>query len=122
MKKLKIDKAAKKQLRAAWMKEAIRSLKTEIVEWEGAGETDITEIRELLTRIYGLGNPDHHNAWGGLIRTAARIGILKSTTKSTRSCSYGSHGRRVAVWKWNRDRKTISRFRRDIDARDAKAA
>jgi hypothetical protein len=59
-------------------------------------ECSLDEIRPLVTAA--CGEPEHPNAWGGLINSAAHRGYIapagyrKSTTPS-------AHGRVVSVWR-----------------------
>lgn len=54
------------------------------------------DVREYLTGI-GI-QPHHHNAWGALIMTAIKDGILKPTQQFKNMRGPKSHGRMTRVY------------------------
>jgi hypothetical protein len=56
--------------------------------WKGTGE----DIRRIWLRNGGL-KPKHHNAWGGVISSAVRRGVLQKTGKRQNMKWTPSHSR-----------------------------
>jgi hypothetical protein len=56
--------------------------------WTGTGE----DIRRIWFRNGGL-KPKHHNAWGGVIHSAVKRGVLEKTGKRPHMRATKSHSR-----------------------------
>ena len=61
--------------------------------WEGTGE----DIRRVYFRSNTL-KPKHHNAWGGVINSAVRSGVLVKTGKRKGMIASRSHSRTTDVY------------------------
>jgi hypothetical protein len=89
-------------------------------DWHEAGLLALAELRkreraaglrgwgreatgeELKARLVPLiGEPHHVNAWGALINSAARAGLLLDTGRTVKCRLPVSHARRTVVWRWN---------------------
>lgn len=57
-----------------WMEEAVRMAEYYIGHWRGEGQFDGDDIRSYVTT--NLGNPFHPNAWGALINTLVKKGLI----------------------------------------------
>ena len=60
------------------------------------GEYTGEDIRRALT-TYGV-TPHHHNAWGALIRSAVKTGILIDTGTVRQMKDVASHARRTPIY------------------------
>lgn len=78
---------------AQWMDAALYRISQLTSGTECTGE----QIREGITRR--VGSPNHVNAWGALIRTAASRGILARTGDWVPMTDPNSHARLTPVWK-----------------------
>lgn len=61
------------------------------------GEYTGEDIRIILTKI-GL-RPNHPNAWGALVMSAIKFGILINTGKVTKMKTKTSHARKTSIYK-----------------------
>jgi hypothetical protein len=62
--------------------------------WSGMGE----DLRAALTAA-GLREPHHPNAWGGLINTMLKLGVLADTGETGQMKKVSSHARRSAIYR-----------------------
>lgn len=76
-----------------WIARGIKRLQG----WRGAEFTG-EQVREWLIR-QGFEEPTHPNAWGALINTAVRRGILVDTLRTVKMTAKKSHARRTPVWR-----------------------
>lgn len=76
-----------------WMAAGLLEI-SRLSNWEGTAE----DLR-LLFLDRGFHQPHHHNAWGGLIRTAIGRGLLLRTGRFTNMRTRKSHARMTAVYK-----------------------
>jgi len=78
---------------SAWMERGIALIRTFPMCEEATGE----DIRMWLGER-GLTEPDHHNAWGGLIRWAISQELIEATGKYLPMKAEKSHGRKTPVY------------------------
>src|SRR5215207_2765105 len=76
-----------------WMATALSFVSGLYRPWEGTAE-------DLRLHIVALGcpAPHHHNAWGALVMTARRKGLLTETGRMANMRTKKSHARRTPVY------------------------
>jgi hypothetical protein len=62
--------------------------------WAGTGE----DIRRFLLEELHLEPPHHHNAWGGVISGAVKMGIIIGTGRYTKMRAIKSHARKTEIY------------------------
>jgi hypothetical protein len=67
-------------------------------------EPDARFAGEDIRRVLGtvVGQPTHHNAWGGLINGLKRKKLIKPTGKFRHMKMPGSHARLTPEYKWGK--------------------
>lgn len=61
------------------------------------GEFTGEELRQRITPL--MGHPSHHNAWGSVIRTAIKRGLIEGTGQYKKMTTVKSHARATAVYR-----------------------
>lgn len=72
----------------------------ELIARYPTNEANAEELRDFVGER--IGDPAHHNSWGGLFIGAVRKGLLKSTGVYVPSTRPASHARRVPCYIINR--------------------
>ena len=63
------------------------------------GTTGTAEWFRFTLTEGGLAKPHHHNAWGGMIATAVRLGVLEPTGTWAAMGGPKSHARKTPVYR-----------------------
>ena len=85
-----IDKVA----REPWSGQAKAFMKMLPHGWIGTGE----DIRRFLIEEMQLEPPHHHNAWGGMIYGAIKMGLIAGTGRYARMKAVKSHARKTEIY------------------------
>mgnify|MGYP003147463348 CR=1 FL=1 len=86
--------ALKVVTREPWSSRAKDNMESLPSDWTGTGE----DIRRFLTEETDLEKPHHHNAWGGMISGAIRMGIIIGTGRYTKMTSVSSHALKTEIY------------------------
>jgi hypothetical protein len=71
----------------------------ELLKFAGSGQLMRgEEMRALIVEC--VGHPEHHNAWGALVRHACLAGIIDDTGSVSPAQSKKSHARRMPIWRF----------------------
>jgi len=62
------------------------------------GEFTSEDFRKEI--VLNLGPPSHPNAWGALITSAVRAGIIEDTGRTVQATNKAAHARRLPVWRF----------------------
>lgn len=88
------DEAIRNVTREPWSSLAKAGMKYLPSGWTGTGE----DIRRFLLEELHLEPPHHHNAWGGTISGALKMGIIIGTGRYTKMTSASSHARKTEIY------------------------
>jgi hypothetical protein len=77
-----------------WSSRAKNGMKYLPSGWTGTGE----DIRRFLLEGLQLEPPHHHNAWGGMISGAIKMGIIAGTGRYTSMKAVKSHARKTEIY------------------------
>ena len=80
--------------REPWSSRAKSGMKYLPSGWTGTGE----DIRRFLLEELHLEPPHHHNAWGGVIYGAVKMGIIIGTGRYTKMRAIKSHARKTEIY------------------------